>query len=70
MSVTFGVATVVALWRWLDRRLGMAPAIVASLLAALSPVHVRYSQELRPYSLALLLLVLAIWRFDASHESR
>ena len=63
-SVGFGIGTVLVLCRWVGGRFGAPEAWVAGVLAALSPVHVHYSQELRPYSMGLFFLVLALWRFD------
>jgi 4-amino-4-deoxy-L-arabinose transferase-like glycosyltransferase len=43
-------------------RLGSCRAgIVAGLLMALSPLHVQYGQEARPYAMAMLLIAVALW---------
>lgn len=57
----FGLATVAAGWfaaRKVDRQ--HAVAIVFVLLLAVSPLHVYYSREARPYSLLMLLATLAL----------
>jgi hypothetical protein len=59
-AVAWGVGAVVALGLLLRRRGGPAAGLTAACLLAFSPFHVRYSQELRPYSLALLLLCLSL----------
>jgi hypothetical protein len=69
VNVGFGVGTVLLLCRWVGGRFGARAAWVAGVLAALSPVHVRYSQELRPYSIGLFFLVMALWRFDVLVEN-
>jgi hypothetical protein len=46
------------------RRAGLTSAFVSLALLALAPFHVRYSQELRPYSLGLLLLCLSLLCLD------
>lgn len=64
LAVLLGVATVVLLARWLSERFGSTAGLLAGVLAALSPVHIHYSQELRPYALALLWVVSTLWLFD------
>ncbi len=60
LPVTFGVSTV-GLLAWLTGKwFGRHAAWATALIAAFSPLHVRYSQELRPYSLGLLALILAL----------
>jgi hypothetical protein len=61
VPVAFGVATVVLLADFVARRFGRTTAVLAAVIAAFSPFHVRFSQELRPYSLGLMLLVLSLW---------
>ncbi|GAB4446254.1 MAG: hypothetical protein Fur0044_42480 [Anaerolineae bacterium] len=52
---------------WLGRRLlGRSEGLLLMALLALSPFHIRYSQEARPYALVVLgviLAVYALWRF-------
>lgn len=38
-------------------------AIVAALLLALSPFHIRYSQEGRPYAISVFIILLCTWFF-------
>jgi mannosyltransferase len=68
LPILFGTVAVVILaalgTRWFGRRVGLA----AGLLAAVSPLHVRYSQELRAYSLGLLALLFAVWAGDRALE--
>jgi len=55
------------------RVLGLAGGLWAGAIAALAPLHVYYSQEMRPYSLlmlALLLAFLTLWRAVASGSAR
>jgi hypothetical protein len=63
-AVAWGVGTVVAFGFLLRRRGSPAAGLTAACLLAFSPFHVRYSQELRPYSLALLLLCLSLLALD------
>lgn len=67
-SVVVGAATVPAL-AWTGRRLLGAPAaLAATVVLALSPFHVWYSQEVRPYALLVLLAVLTIGLFARALE--
>jgi hypothetical protein len=63
-AVLWGVCTVAALGALVARRAGRTAGLLAALLLALAPFHVRYSQEFRPHSLALLLLCLSLLALD------
>lgn len=64
-AVAWGVGTVGAIGLLIARRTGRAAAgWMAALLLAFAPFHVRYSQEFRPYSLGLFLLVLSLLLLD------
>lgn len=58
--VLAGTATVALMMplarRWFDERAGW----LAALLLAISPIHIRFSQEVRPYAFGLFWMVLAI----------
>ncbi|MEW5957649.1 MAG: glycosyltransferase family 39 protein, partial [Chloroflexota bacterium] len=70
LSVVFSLLTVALLWRFaasLAHRTGQtfAPALVTSLLAALSPFYVAYAQEVRSYALITCLALAstyALWQ--------
>ncbi|MDQ4075103.1 MAG: glycosyltransferase family 39 protein [Chloroflexota bacterium] len=60
LSVLVGVVTLPVMW-WVARPLvGRHAAWVATLLLALSPFHVYYSQEVRMYGLVALLALLTV----------
>jgi 4-amino-4-deoxy-L-arabinose transferase-like glycosyltransferase len=63
-AVAWGIGTVAALGVLLARRAGAAAGWIGALLLAFAPFHVRYSQELRPHSLGLFLLVLSLLLLD------
>src|SRR6476659_2578527 len=64
-AVAWGVGTVGAIGLLVARRTERAAAgWMAALLLAFAPFHVRYSQEFRPYSLGLFLLVLSLLLLD------
>lgn len=53
--------------------LGTAPGLLLLALLTISPLHVRYSQEVRPYALVLLgtiLTVYAFWHLRRDFRSR
>lgn len=60
----WGTGAIAALALLLRRRAGEGVALMAALLLALAPFHVRYSQELRPYSLGLGLLCASLLLLD------
>lgn len=65
-SIVAGVLTVGAVMLLGSAFAGPAAGACAGLLLAVAPMHVRYSQEIRPYSIALLFLcasVLALERY-------
>jgi 4-amino-4-deoxy-L-arabinose transferase-like glycosyltransferase len=63
-AVLWGIGTIAAIGRLLARRGGQTAGWIAATLLAFAPFHVRYSQELRPYSLGLFLLVLSLLLLD------
>lgn len=63
LPVLFGVLSLALYYRFSQRLLGRATALLATLLLALSPQHLLYSQELRPYSLFLLWVILVAFMF-------
>jgi hypothetical protein len=59
-SILAGVVGIGLFMRWMALRFGTRTAIVAGLITALSPFHVRYSQELRAYPWLLLVVPAAM----------
>jgi hypothetical protein len=64
LPVAWGLGTIAAVGALLARRAGRAAGWTAAMLLAFAPFHVRYSQELRPYSLGLFLLALSLLLLD------
>jgi hypothetical protein len=60
LSVLWGVLTIPLFGWFVARRDGRLSGLCAAGLLALAPYHVRYSQEVRPYALGLLLLVASL----------
>lgn len=59
-GVLAGVGAVALTLFLAGRWFGPLAGVVGGLLLAFSPIHVRYSQEVRPYSLGLLLLLAGV----------
>ncbi len=70
LPVVLGVLTVGLLAQLACRWFGRRAAWATALIAALSPVHIRYSQELRMYALGLLALTLALVASEWALERR
>jgi len=64
VPVALGVATLLLLTGWVAARFGATAALFVGLLGALSPIHIRYSQELRPYPYLLLFTAAALVATD------
>ncbi|MET0620689.1 MAG: glycosyltransferase family 39 protein [Thermoanaerobaculia bacterium] len=64
LPVLWGTAGIAAFGRLLARRAGETAGLVGAALLAFAPYHVRYSQELRPYALGLLLLTASLLLLD------
>lgn len=62
--VLWGLGAVVGFGLLVARRVSWRAGLIAAALLAVAPFHVRYSQELRPYSLSLLLLCLSLLVLD------
>lgn len=59
-SALFGAATVVAIMLLGRLWFGAVAGVAAGFFAAIAPMHIRYSQEARPYSMALFFLCAAL----------
>lgn len=64
VPVALGIATLLLLMGWVAARFGATAALFVGLLGALSPIHIRYSQELRPYPYLLLFTAAALVATD------
>lgn len=61
LPVAIGVLTVLALYFAVRDWFGPRAALLAAALLAIHPTHVYFSQELRSYSLLILLVLLVTW---------
>jgi mannosyltransferase len=69
-AVAAGVGTVALLMLLATRWFGGAAGLAAGAILALSPIHVRYSQEVRPYALGLFLVVASLAALDRHRRTR
>jgi len=60
-SVLFSVLSVFLFYLVLNNWLGRKHGLMGALVMALSPFHIWYSQEARPYALLILLSLLSLW---------
>ena len=70
LPIGLGVASVLLLASWTSRRCGRPAGVAAGLVAALSPFHVRYSQELRPYAFLVFFVCLTLVASDRLERRR
>ncbi len=65
VNAILGAAAVALFARWVARRIDLPTAALTALFLAAAPALIRYSHELRPYALSLL---LSVWALDASER--
>gem|GEM_PF-146827 len=68
MSVFFGVVALILAFLVVKRLFGSKPAYVAIMLAAISPMLIRYGQEMRMYTLALAIAMAATYALVRANE--
>lgn len=68
MSVFFGLIAIVFIFHLVKKWFGVKVASLAALTAAVSPMLVRYSQEMRMYTLVLLIVVMATYYLTLALE--
>ncbi len=64
-AVLWGLGTVWAVAILVARRIGELAGLTAALLLAVTPFHVRYSQEYRPYAIGLFFLCVSLIALDS-----
>ncbi|MCL6629404.1 MAG: glycosyltransferase family 39 protein [Armatimonadetes bacterium] len=62
-SAIFGILSVALLYILVNRLYGKKPAVLASLLLAVSPLHINHSQEVRMYALTTMLVIAEVLVF-------
>ena len=62
-AVVWGVLSVAAVYGLGRRMFDKTTGLLAAALLAILPIHIYYSQEMRPYSLAVLMVLLATLAF-------
>ena len=61
LSAFLGAAAIVFVFLWLKYKHGASAAILGSLMVAISPVFVRYGQEMRMYTMVALIVFAATY---------
>lgn len=69
-ALLFGLGTIVLIWRLGELFIGRSAGLVAAGLLAVSPVHIWYSQEARPYSASLFLALTTILAYYRIQQGR
>ncbi len=69
-SVLVGLVTLAAVYRLGTALFGRRVGVVATLITALAPFHIQYSQEARMYALLALWLALATWAYLLAWRGR
>ena len=69
-SLIFGILSIFLTYTLCLRFTGKRGAVLASFLLCVSPVHIWYSQEARPYSGTLFFLLLAIFLYYKLKDSK
>ena len=59
MSVFFGIVSIILLFRLLCRHFNLTAAIIGSFFFTLSPMFIRYGQEMRMYTVVIALVIAA-----------
>lgn len=70
MSVFFGAIAIVFAWHWLKRKFGVKPAILATLLMTISPMFLRYGQEMRMYTMAAAIIFGATYTLELAIDTK
>ncbi len=70
MSVFFGAVAIVFAWHWLKRKFGAKPALIATLLMSISPMFIRYGQEMRMYAMAAAIIFAATYVLQLAIDTK
>ena len=70
MSVFFGALTIIFLFHLIKRWFGEKAAALSTFFLSLSPMFIRYGQEMRMYTLVFLIVILATYVLDLALETK
>lgn len=70
MSVFFGAIAIIFAWQWLKRSFGVKAATVATGLMSLSPMLIRYGQEMRMYTMAAAIIFAATYVLQLAIDTK
>lgn len=70
MSIFFGLIAIVFIYQLLKRYFGVKPASVATLAVSISPMFIRYAQEMRMYTMVLAIVFIATYVLSLALEHK
>jgi len=70
MSVFFGAIAIVFAWQWTRRKFGTKPALLATGLMTLSPMLIRYGQEMRMYTMTAAIIFASTYVLQLAIDTR
>ncbi|MBQ2639123.1 glycosyltransferase family 39 protein [Candidatus Saccharibacteria bacterium] len=68
MSIFFGLIAIIFLYQLLKRWFGVKPAAIATIVASVSPMLIRYGQEMRMYTMVLMIVFIATYFLSLALE--
>ena len=70
MSIFFGLIAIVFTYQLLKRYFGIKTAGIATLITAISPMFIRYGQEMRMYTMVLAIVLMASYFLSLALEHK
>lgn len=70
MSVFFGALAIIFAWAWLKRKFGAKAALLATLMMAISPMFIRYGQEMRMYTMAAAIIFASTYILQLAIDTK
>jgi len=70
LSAIFGALAILFAFLWLKYKYGLRAAIVAGFLLSISPIFVRYGQEMRMYTMIVMIVFAATYVLQLAIDNR
>ena len=70
MSALIGALAILFIYLWVKYKYGAVAAIVSSFMVAISPIFVRYGQEMRMYTLVMLIIFAATYVLQLAVDNK
>ncbi len=68
MSIFFGLIAIIFIFQAMKKWFGIRPACLATIFAAISPMFIRYGQEMRMYTMVLAIVAIATYVLSLALE--